>query len=58
MNKTLFWIGDAEITLRELLLSFVILAIMVCSGFVISNKINEAHNNKVYDYLHLDDYDK
>ena len=60
MNKTLFWIGDAEITLRELLLSFVILAIMVCSGFVISNKINEAHNNKVYDYqtaLQIEDSD-
>ena len=60
MNKTLFWISDAEITLREFLLSFVILAIMVCSGFVISNKINEAHNNKVYDYqtaLQIEDSD-
>lgn len=42
MNKTLFYIGDAEVTLREIAVSVIILFIMMSLGWIITNAIRQS----------------
>jgi len=51
MNKTLFSIGDADVTSREIGVSIIILFILLSVGWLITNKIREYNRDK---YIRID----
>lgn len=46
MNRTLFYVGDVEVTPREIAVSVIILFVMLALGWIVTNAIRQSNHDK------------